>query len=245
MHITFTDCIFHFEPHEIVLKPKEKISMKIFFFLCEAKIIVGKVEMTVNNKVTKLLKLSAIGKIPFLKLRRTKLDFGEVRLLKNKSETVQITNLSEVAVGFKLRRINSICKNRDLLKSDSSKTRNKIRKGSAKSHIKLFPQKGALNPGEIFQITINYSPTIFDKYDYEEYLVEAESPYLSVEEETIKNLCIERWNRVAAKEKLINVKLGKKSGDIPSKEYFYDMNEMSLEENEPDLEKQGRMGKLI
>lgn len=234
--IAFSDCIFHFDPPELLLRCRETATVKIYFFFCEAKIIVGKVEMRVNDKLRKIIKLSAIGKIPFLKLSRTQIDFGELNLFKQRTERLQIKNLSEVAVDFRLKRKTS--SQSESAPAQSSTVDSK--RVAEKAHIRVSPLKGFLRPGEMFQLTVKYSPTIFDKHDYEEYLVEAEEKTLTGNEGTIRSMCVERWNRVSAKRKLQETKKADQFEQSSSKEYFYDIDAMHVENSkEAELTMQG------
>jgi uncharacterized cupredoxin-like copper-binding protein len=228
LHISFSDCIFHFKPSSLTLKPRKSSTIQIYFYFCEAKIIVGKVEMSVNNEIRKIIKLSAIGKIPFLTLTKTKVNFGEVNLLRSKTDRIEIKNVSEVSVGFKIRRKEADCE-KDVIhknKGDEMAMLEYSQEQSKKksdNHIIVSPTKGFLKPGESYQIMINYSPTIFDKHDFEEYAVETEENALTEEERNVKDLCVERWNSVAAKLKADNSNF---KSSMPSKEYFYDMKDI-------------------
>lgn len=232
LYLSFSDCIFHFHPQELTLKPKKSATIHIYFYFCEAKIIVGKVEMCVNGHLEKVIKLSAIGKIPFLKLTKSTVNFGEVNLLKTKTDKIEVKNLSEVSVGFRIRR-----KSKQVLWSEDQKDFKSSEMSSKKrdyeSHILVSPQKGFLNPKESYQITIQYSPTIFDKHDFEEYVIEMEENYLSEDERVIKGLCVQRWNQVAAKIKAKKLNINIRD-TLQSKEYFYDLKDMQkiAEKNE-------------
>ena len=56
----------------------------------EAKIIIGKVELLLNKKIKKTIKMSAIGKYPFMKVSKEKINFGTVNLGNEINDTFEI-----------------------------------------------------------------------------------------------------------------------------------------------------------
>ena len=88
---------------------------------------------------TYILKVSAIGKYPFITIDSTNLDFENLLVGKTASKEINVQNSSPVPTNFEITKV-----------SDDGKDQS----------FSLSTTKGHLNPGQISTITLKYTPSI-------------------------------------------------------------------------------------
>ena len=252
LHVNFSDCIFVFQPSELTLKPRESAVTKAFIYLTEAKILIGKISVTVNRRFNKVVKISAVGKFPFLKINKRFLNFGNVNLGNELVDHLEIDNLSQIAVSF---RVKSALESDSVPSKEHSQSINidgnshpskiimAMKRRESNSHLTISPCKGSLKPGEKFQLKVKYHPKVFDQHDFNEYIVDVSQENLTEEEESIKAKCIEKWNQniismhqpIVENNSMMDFDVNKTPED-----YLYDVDETSSKDfKQRVIERQG------
>ena len=97
-----------------------------------------------------MLKLSAIGKFPFLTVSTDKLDFDELLVGKTLTKEIYLRNTSAVPFDFKIEK----------LKDDDQD-----------SSFKLDHIKGAIPPNQCFLVKVKFNPTIVSMSSNTTYIV--------------------------------------------------------------------------
>ena len=92
-------------PNQGVLPPRSKTSISINFTPLEATAIVSTMVFHIPNEDSKIIKISAIGKYPFLSLSTSKLDFGTLLVNKQVTKELVIKNQSQVAARFDIKQV--------------------------------------------------------------------------------------------------------------------------------------------
>ena len=92
-------------PNQGVLSAKSKASISIGFIPVEATAIVSTMVVTIQNEEPKIIKISAIGKYPFLSLSTSKLDFETLLVNKQITKELIIKNQSQVSAHFGIQQI--------------------------------------------------------------------------------------------------------------------------------------------
>jgi len=114
----------------------------VSFCIGEAKVIIASVVVRVSegtNELSKVLKLSAIGKYPFMTLDQRSFDFGNLLVGKTASQVFSLQNSSQVPLKYTIEKVNDDGK--DLA-------------------IKVDHTEGDLIPGQISKVTVTYTPLI-------------------------------------------------------------------------------------
>ena len=204
LSLTFSESIFVIQPSQLLIRPRETLQVVVHLFLPEAKIIVGKVEVGINGRLIKTVKISAIGKFPFLKIDRSLIDFGNANVGVVRKDWAELTNVSQVGVDFKIRR---------RVSEEQGKRQ------PMKSYISLKAKQGRLEPGERYRVHVQYCPKTFDQYDFCEYYVEVARRKLTEAEEEIKRVCLRRW----AEKDEGSLKGSQSELELHPKEFFYDV----------------------
>ena len=129
-----------------MLKAGSKKEIKITFCPVEAKVIIASaVFKFIEGEHTgqRVLKMSGIGKFPFVTINHEKLDFESLTVGKEAHKTIQLRNYSLVKAEFNIDTINDDGK-------DAS--------------IKLSSDSGVIEPGASTTILVTYSPTIVGQF---------------------------------------------------------------------------------
>ena len=71
---------FIFEPSNGVIPKQRKMEIKIKISPDYANVLVANAKITLDNKINKIIKMSSIGKYPYLHLSKYQLDFGNVQI---------------------------------------------------------------------------------------------------------------------------------------------------------------------
>ena len=140
----FDECPFKIEPTQDTIGPKQTKSVRISYFPTNATVVVASTVFHVTGEKDRVVKLSAIGKFPFLKTLNTKLDFEEVIYGKKKVKNLIINNASEVVTKFSIKQLQIDQFN------DTS--------------FSLDETEGEIPPKSSFLIKITYKPMIWDLY---------------------------------------------------------------------------------
>lgn len=122
--------------------PRQKKEVSITFESDEAKVIIATILVKIgegSTEVTKILKVSAIGKYPFITLDAKDIDFSTLLVGKTTSRELQLQNSSLVTTSFEIEKV-----------SDDGKD----------PTIKVNHTSGKLAPGQITKITVSYTPEI-------------------------------------------------------------------------------------
>jgi len=124
------------------LGPKQKKEVKISFKTDSAKVVISTIVIKLaegGKESTYILKVSAIGKYPFITLDSTSLDFENLLVGKTVSKEINVQNSSSVPTHYEITKV-----------SDDGKDQS----------FSLSTSKGVLNPGQISTITMKYTPSI-------------------------------------------------------------------------------------
>lgn len=140
----FEECPFKIEPIQDIVGAKQTKTVKISFFPTNASVLVASTLFHVAGEEPRVIKLSAIGKFPFLKTLNTKLDFEEVIYGKKKVKNLIINNASEVSTKFFIKQL-QVDQYHD-------------------SSFSLDETKGEIPSKSSFLIKITYRPMIWDLY---------------------------------------------------------------------------------
>jgi hypothetical protein len=148
-HFSFHDCPFKISPQKGVLHAKSRLYVKIGYTPTEATVIVASTVFKVDGEEERLIKLSAIGKFPFLKTNNSNIDFEEIMYGKKKVKNLIINNASEVTTKFVVKK----------LEFDEF----------IDSSFSLDYTEGTVPPKSSFLIMVTYKPMIWDLYSCSHY----------------------------------------------------------------------------
>ena len=125
-----------------VLAAKSKKEVKISFRSTEAKVIIASVVIKVTegaNELTKVLKMSALGKYPFITLDQTSFDFENLLVGKTASQVFNLQNSALVPSHYTIEKVN-----------DDGKD----------VAIQVDHTEGEICPGQIIKVTVTYTPNL-------------------------------------------------------------------------------------
>lgn len=125
-----------------MLQAGKKQEVTIGFKTDEAKVQVALIlfklqDMSSGQEMTRSLKVSAIGKYPFITINQEQIDFEELLIGKTCTKEITITNSSPVPTSFKISRT-----------SDDGKDQS----------INLSHDGANLQPNTSFTVTVTYTP---------------------------------------------------------------------------------------
>jgi cilia- and flagella-associated protein 65 len=98
---------FAVTPSKGVLLPNSYANFKIEFAPTEASVTVGTVVLEVEGESQRVVKLSAVGKYPYVSSSLTEIDFGQVLVTKTVTRELVIKNNSEVPAEFHIESLGS------------------------------------------------------------------------------------------------------------------------------------------
>lgn len=122
------------------MAPKQKKEVAISFMTAEAKVIIATMVVRVQegaNELTKVLKMSAIGKYPFMTLDAQSFDFENLLVGKSASQVFNLQNASLVPTAYTIEKVN-----------DDGKD----------FAIQVDHTEGLMSPGQIVKVTVTYTP---------------------------------------------------------------------------------------
>ena len=91
---------FIFEPSNGLIHKQHKQEIKIKITPSSAKVLVANCRVVIDDKASKILKLSCISKFPYLTINKTALDFGSIQIGKHTVQELIISNPENVAAKF-------------------------------------------------------------------------------------------------------------------------------------------------
>lgn len=103
-----------------------------------------------EKEASKVLKMSGIGKFPFVDLSHEKLDFEQLTVGKTLTKEIMLRNYSQVKARFEIEQINDDGKDNSFILSLTSDT---------------------INPGASKKITVTYSPAIVGQFTCTQYSI--------------------------------------------------------------------------
>ena len=127
--------------------------MSVTFSPVEAKVVVSTAVFKFQEGVkraSKVLKMSGIGKFPFVSLNHEKLDFESLTVGKSLAKTIELRNYSQVKAQFTIEQINDDGKDKSFELSDTS---------------------GIITPGHSKTITVEYTPKIVGQFTSTQYSI--------------------------------------------------------------------------
>lgn len=92
----------------VSLKPGQRKEVKVYFTPQEAKVIISSCIFNFKegeNTHTRVLKVSGIGKFPFINLNEEKLNFEQMTVGKTASKIIQLRNHGQVTSHFEIEKI--------------------------------------------------------------------------------------------------------------------------------------------
>ena len=75
MSFSIEESSFEFSPKNAVIQPRSVQKITVSYTATEAKVVVASALVKISNEPVKVIKLSAIGKIPYMTINRSKIDF--------------------------------------------------------------------------------------------------------------------------------------------------------------------------
>lgn len=138
---TDSSCPFELTPKQGYLTSKQSQNIQISYTPVEARVHIATAifKFTEGEECSKTLKMSAIGKYPFLILNQDKIDFEELLVGKVDAKSLLLKNNSTVAAKFAIEKV-----------SDDGKD----------VAFSLEQYDGMIPPGGVFEITVKYIPSI-------------------------------------------------------------------------------------
>ena len=143
-NFSFAECPFKIDPIQDSIAPKSSKTIRMSYYPTNATVVVASTVFRVDSEEERVIKLSAIGKFPFLKTQNTKIDFQDVIYGKRKVKDLIIYNASEVTTYFNI-------------------TPTSLDEYSDRS-FSLDVDHGYIPPKSSFLVKITYRPMIWDLY---------------------------------------------------------------------------------
>lgn len=141
-----------FEPSSGIIPKNKKIEIQIKIVPDSAVVLVGNAKISLDNKVSKIIKMSSIAKYPYLRINRTSLDFGIVEIGKSNKLELIITNPENVPAKFEI-------------------SKQSIQPGKHPEVFRLLNTKGEIPPSSSFLLRIEYKPFFSSTSSNETYLL--------------------------------------------------------------------------
>ena len=137
---SFEKCAYKFEPSEDIIPPKSKVPIQVSHFPNEATVLIATTNLVVTNEPYRTIKLSAIGKYPYIGLSTNKLEFDKLLVGKKVSKELIIKNQSQVPTSFQIQKTDD-----DSFKDNS---------------FSIDVTNGEIPPKASFLVKVTYSPSI-------------------------------------------------------------------------------------
>lgn len=141
-----------FDPNHIVLKKRQKTDIKVKITPDTATVLIASAIFTLDEKSTKVVKLSSIAKYPYLRISRNVLDFGNVLIGKSKENEIIIHNPEKVPARFEIKKETNV-------------------PGRPIEQFFLSCYKGDIPPSSSFLINVKYVTTYPNFFSYETFEV--------------------------------------------------------------------------
>ena len=104
-NFSFDASTFFFEPHKGTIPPRSSQEITISFTPQEAVVVVANTVLYVDDEPPRIIKLSAIGKYPYINLSASRLDFEYLLIGKKVTKDLIIKNLSQVPARFDIHKL--------------------------------------------------------------------------------------------------------------------------------------------
>ena len=130
---------FIFSPNKGVVPKNSKLEINCEINPNLANVLVGNAKITLDNKVSKIIKMSCISKYPRLQLNVTSLDFGIVQIGKSQEMNLIVSNDESVSANF-------------IIEKTSTQP------GKNPESFFLSDKKGEVPPNSNFLIKIKFKP---------------------------------------------------------------------------------------
>lgn len=143
---------YKFELDRGVVTKNQNLEIKIKIKPEEASVIVSNAKITLDNKTSKVIKLSSIAKYPYLTLPKDALDFGIVPIGKSSEQDLVLTNTEAVPAKFTI-------------------TRQSTQPGKHPEVFYLSTLTGEVPPNTCFLIKIKYKTVFPGLSSHENYLI--------------------------------------------------------------------------
>ena len=95
---------FIFEPNQGIIPIKKKIELKIKINPNYATVLIANARIILDQKFSKIIRLSSIAKYPFISINRTNIDFGTVQIGHSKEQELIMINNESVPAKFSIER---------------------------------------------------------------------------------------------------------------------------------------------
>ena len=95
---------FIFEPSQGIIPIKKKIELKVKINPNYATVLIANARIILDQKYTKIIRLSSIAKYPYISINKTHLDFGSVQIGHSSEQELVITNNENVPAKFTIER---------------------------------------------------------------------------------------------------------------------------------------------
>lgn len=105
VQFTFSPCAFAIEPLAGTLEPNVPTTIAFRIEFQEAKAIVAKTQLKIQNETPETIIISALGKYPYFSLTASRLDFGRIVVNSAKEVCTELLNVSEVGARFEIVRL--------------------------------------------------------------------------------------------------------------------------------------------
>ena len=95
---------FIFEPNQGIIPIKKRIDIKIKIKPNYANVLIANARIILDQKYSKIIRLSSIAKYPFISINKSNLDFGTIQIGHVKEQEIIITNNENVPAKFTIER---------------------------------------------------------------------------------------------------------------------------------------------
>ena len=142
-----------FSPNEGIIPKTKSITINISINPQQANVLISNAQITLDDKFTKIFKISSIAKYPYLKINKTHFDFGIVNIGKTNTIELIINNPEKVLAKFEIKHRSS-------------------QPGNHPNIFYLSHTQGEIPPKSSFLIKVKYisnfpGVTSFETYDLE------------------------------------------------------------------------------
>ena len=139
-----------FKPNEGILSKNKPMLIEILIEPNSASVLVANAQITLDNKISKIFKLSCVSKYPYLTINRTHLNLGVIEYGKSSYGEIIISNGEMVPGKFNI-------------------IQTSTQPGKHPKIFKLSATKGEIPPQNSFLIKVNFTPFFPRSTSYETY----------------------------------------------------------------------------
>ena len=151
VNFRFLESPFEFEPDKGTIPPRSIQYISIFFTPKGATVLISKTVLYADNEEPVIIKLSAIGKYPFISILHNKISFDSLLIGKTVTKDIHIKNMSQVHTRFQIEQI----------RADSYKD----------SAFQLNEHVGTIPPKSSYLVKVEYTPTVPDLFSCARYRI--------------------------------------------------------------------------